>query len=171
MTHRNMVGFGLLVLVTAGFATPALCQPTPPVRSGQSREAVQPPMNGLFAVLPNGTQRPNRVFSDPIGQGATMAVGVAPIIGVNDIKTAVQSVDMNGMPMIQVTLTAQGVKKFSHHTRAHIGGRIAIIIDDDLISVPVILGPIYSNTLQILGNMTYEEARTKAEILSRRRGR
>jgi len=70
-----------------------------------------------------------------------------------------------GEPQIDFTLTADGAKRFGETTRENIGHRLAIILDHDLYSAPVIQGAIENGSGQITGSYTPEAAYELANVL------
>ena len=72
--------------------------------------------------------------------------------------------DQDGNSAVMFTLTTAGGKKFGKITGKNIGKAFAIILDDQVISAPIIQGQIYSNG-QITGNFTIQEANDLALVL------
>ena len=68
-----------------------------------------------------------------------------------------------GQPYISLTFNSQGSKIFGKLTKDNVGRRLAIIIDDEVLSAPNINEPILGGKGQITGNFSFEEA----SILSR----
>ncbi len=74
------------------------------------------------------------------------------------LETAVASVDEFGSPAVSFTLNDEGRTLFGQHTSANIGRYLAIVLDKQVISVPVIRNAITTGTGQISGSFTVEEA-------------
>jgi len=70
-----------------------------------------------------------------------------------------------GRPVVTMRFNGQGAQKFGQTTTANVGKRFAIILDNKVISAPVINGPIPGGTGQITGNFTAESANELAVLL------
>ncbi len=66
---------------------------------------------------------------------------------------------------VNFTLNAEGTRIFADITRAHTNERMAIILDGNVYSAPVIQEPITGGSGQITGSFTDEEARDLAIVL------
>jgi len=66
---------------------------------------------------------------------------------------------------VSMTLDSEGAKLFGDLTAAHVGQRLAIMLDGDIQSAPNIRQPIYGGQAQITGNFTDKEARNLASVL------
>lgn len=74
-----------------------------------------------------------------------------------ELKNARRESDEYGAPSVSFTLNAQGGKNFQKFTSANIGKRLAIVLDDRVVSAPTIESVItYSG--RITGRFTMEEA-------------
>jgi len=63
-----------------------------------------------------------------------------------------------GQPNISLKLTSKGGKQFANLTRDNIGKRLAILLDDEVLSAPVIKDAILGGKAQISGNFDFDEA-------------
>src|SRR6266853_4110921 len=70
-----------------------------------------------------------------------------------------------GEPQIDFTLNDEGAKKFGDITRENIGRRLAILLDGQLYSAPVIQGAIETGRGQITGHFDQKEAFELANVL------
>ncbi|HUA38485.1 MAG TPA: protein translocase subunit SecD [Candidatus Sulfopaludibacter sp.] len=70
-----------------------------------------------------------------------------------------------GEPEIDFTLNENGAKKFADVTRNNIGRQLAIVLDGELQSAPVIQSAIETGNGQITGHFTPEEAQSLASVL------
>jgi SecD/SecF fusion protein len=70
-----------------------------------------------------------------------------------------------GEPQIDFTLNGDAAKKFAQVTRNNVGRQLAIILDTNLYSAPVIRDAIEGGNVQITGKFTIEEAQTLANVL------
>ena len=87
-----------------------------------------------------------------------------PVITGQDLKTAYVGVDQFGQPAVNFELKSEAAEKFGEFTQKNIGKRLAIVLDNKVVSAPVIRSRI-SDRGQITGNFTAEEAQDLALIL------
>jgi len=84
-----------------------------------------------------------------------------PIIRGTDLRDAQVSADAMEQPVTTFTLSQEAAARFEQYTRANIGRRSAIVLDQEILSVPVI-EDVIRDTGQIRGARNYEEARDLA---------
>ena len=83
-----------------------------------------------------------------------------------DLATARVSIDQNtSEPYVSVEFTPAGARAFSELTEANVGRRLAIILDGNVHSAPVIRERIPSGQAQITGGFTSEDATDLAIVL------
>ncbi len=83
-----------------------------------------------------------------------------------DLSTARVSIDQTtSEPYVSVELNKAGAKTFAEVTEKHVGRRLAIILDGNVHSAPVIRERIPSGQAQITGGFTTEEATDLAIVL------
>ncbi|HXG78372.1 MAG TPA: protein translocase subunit SecD [Methyloceanibacter sp.] len=70
-----------------------------------------------------------------------------------------------GEPIVTFRFDAAGAKRFAKVTQENVGLPFAIVLDDKVISAPVIREPILGGTGQISGNFTVQEANDLAVLL------
>ncbi len=70
-----------------------------------------------------------------------------------------------GEPQIDFRLNSEGAKRFGEVTRNNVGQRLAIILDGELYSAPVIQSAIETGNGQITGHFTPEQALQLANVL------
>lgn len=88
-----------------------------------------------------------------------------PVITGRDLKNARQAIDYEtNTPNVSFTLQPEGANKFRRTTQANIGRQLAIILDNRIMSAPVIQGAIYDQG-QITGQFSLEEAQDLALVL------
>jgi preprotein translocase subunit SecD len=72
----------------------------------------------------------------------------------------------NNQPLVALTFNDEGAKIFKEVTTANVGRKLAIYLDDNLITAPTINGPIPGGNAQISGGYeSLEEAQTEALLL------
>ena len=81
------------------------------------------------------------------------------------VKTAFVARDQFGHPEINFTLTSDGAAMFAQVTRENVRRQLAIVLDGELQSAPVINGPIEGGSGQITGRFTEQEAHALANVL------
>lgn len=68
-------------------------------------------------------------------------------------------------PIASFRFNGRGTRRFAHVTEENVGKPFAIVLDDRVISAPVIREPITGGSVQISGNFTLEEANSVAMLL------
>lgn len=97
---------------------------------------------------------------------ATYLVTKKPLMTGEAVKAARFDRDpMTGQPQIAFELTSEGAKKFADITTENVGRLLAILLDGQLQSAPVIREPITHGRGQISGSYTDKEAVELANVL------
>ena len=97
------------------------------------------------------------------GDGETLQVQKTPLLDHTAIRSATVTKDANsGAPQIEVEFSAEGQDLFAAITREHINKRLAIVLNGQVYSAPVIRSEISQGKAQITGHFTEEEARELA---------
>ena len=65
-----------------------------------------------------------------------------------------------GMPVVSLTMSADSAAAFTAFTRENVGRRVALMVDGETVSAPVIREPIVGDVVQISGNMARPEEAT-----------
>lgn len=81
------------------------------------------------------------------------------------IKSAMVVRGNLGEPQINFTLNSEGARLFGEITRENVGRRLAIVLDGELYSAPVIQSPIETGQGQITGRFDVREAFELANVL------
>jgi preprotein translocase subunit SecD len=68
-------------------------------------------------------------------------------------------------PIVSFRFSANGTRRFAEITRDNVGRPFAIVLDNEVLSAPVIREPILGGSGQISGNFTLEDANTIAMLL------
>lgn len=82
-----------------------------------------------------------------------------------EMLTDAQATFNEGAPVVSFAFDSLGAKKFAEATTAHVNKRFAIILDNQVISAPVIREPILGGRGIISGNFTTEGAKDLALLL------
>jgi preprotein translocase subunit SecD len=107
-------------------------------------------------VLPaNSRLLPTRSASD--GGRAWYLLAAHPVIRGTDLRNARVGAGTTGQPVTTFTLSQEAAVRFEQYTQAHLGRRSAIVLDQEILSVPVI-HEVIRDSGQILGARTREEA-------------
>ncbi|MBO7214782.1 MAG: protein translocase subunit SecD [Clostridia bacterium] len=83
----------------------------------------------------------------------------------DDIKDAYAGYDENGKPVVVLEFTTQGTSKFSSATGKLNGQTMYIKLGDDIVSQPTVNEQITSNSAQITGLGSFDEAETIAAVI------
>jgi len=137
--------------------------------SQQLREILETTASLSFHMV-NETADPER--PPPGYQSLPMAETGQPIVierrarvsGENLVDAQV-AFDQSNRPVVSFRLNATGGRNFAEVTRGNVGDRFAILLDDEVISAPVIQEPILGGAGQISGNFTVETASNLAILL------
>jgi preprotein translocase subunit SecD len=87
------------------------------------------------------------------------------VIEGDDIGSAAAAFGPNDQPIVSFRFNARGTRRFAHITADNVDRPFAVVIDDKVISAPVIREPIVGGSGQISGGFTLEEANTVAALL------
>ncbi len=82
----------------------------------------------------------------------------------SDLRGAEASRDENGRPDVQFTLTGEGGRRFAAFTGAHVGDKLAVVLDNKVMEVATIQEQIHDQG-RISGGFTDQEARDLALTL------
>ena len=102
-------------------------------------------------------------YEDTDGQ---LSVNKRVVLSGNNLISAKPSFDnQNNRSTVNISLDRAGTKKFAKTTRDNVGKRLAIILDNKIISAPVINEPILSGNSVITGDFTFQSATDLALLL------
>ncbi len=80
-------------------------------------------------------------------------------MGGENIKDARVDISQTGMePKISMSFNDKGAKEFGDLTTAHVNERLAIVLDNNVLSAPNIREPILTGDAEITGNFKFDEA-------------
>ena len=88
-----------------------------------------------------------------------------PVVTGEDLTDARPSFDQNGQPAVDFRFGPAGAKRFGAYTSANIGQPFAIVLDNQVISAPVIRQAITTGSGQISGAMDVDESTRLAVLL------
>jgi preprotein translocase subunit SecD len=98
-------------------------------------------------------------------EGVYYIVEESPVVSGEDLVDAQPSFDQNGAPAVSFRFDTTGARKFGDYTAANIGAPFAIVLDDEVISAPVIQSHIPGGSGIITGNFSVEESTRLAVLL------
>lgn len=98
-------------------------------------------------------------------EGVYYIVEETPVVTGEELVDAQPSFDQNGQPAVSFRFDTTGARKFGDYTAANIGAPFAIILDDEVISAPVIQSHIPGGSGIITGNFSVEESTQLAVLL------
>ena len=97
--------------------------------------------------------------------GEYYIIETAPVVTGEELVDAQPSFDQNGSPAVSFRFDTTGARKFGQYTAENIGSPFAIVLDDEVISAPVIQSHIPGGSGIITGNFTVEESTNLAVLL------
>jgi preprotein translocase subunit SecD len=89
----------------------------------------------------------------------------APVVTGEELVDAQPSFDQNGRPAVSFRFNPTGARKFGDYTAENIGNPFAIVLDNEVISAPVIQAHIPGGSGIITGNFNVEESTNLAVLL------
>ncbi len=99
-------------------------------------------------------------------QGVYYIVEETPVVSGEDLVDAQPAFDQNNRPAVNFRFDSTGARKFGDYTAANIGSPFAIVLDNEVISAPVIQSHIPGGSGIITGSFSVEES-TKLAVLLR----
>ena len=97
-------------------------------------------------------------------EGETYVISRKAVVGGENLVDA-QASFQEGQPVVSFRFNSLGGKKFGEATKNNIGERLAIVLDNEVISAPVIQSAIMGGNGIISGNFTLESANDLALLL------
>ena len=107
----------------------------------------------------------NVVYPSLDQQGVNYILERSPVVTGEDLVDAQPSFDQNGQPAVNFRFNPSGARRFGDYTLENIGSPFAIVLDEEVISAPVIQSHIPGGSGIITGNFTVEEATELAVLL------
>ena len=89
----------------------------------------------------------------------------SPVVTGEELTDAQPSFDQNGRPAVNFRFNTSGARKFGQYTSDHIGDPFAIVLDDEVISAPVIESAITGGSGIITGSFDVAESTRLATLL------
>ncbi|MET0544958.1 MAG: protein translocase subunit SecD, partial [Caulobacterales bacterium] len=87
------------------------------------------------------------------------------LVSGDDLTDAQPSFDQFGEPVVSFRFNGRGARLFGNATQTNVGKRFAIVLDNKVLSAPVIREPILGGSGQISGSFTTDSANDLAVLL------
>jgi preprotein translocase subunit SecD len=98
-------------------------------------------------------------------EGVWYVLEERPVVSGEQLTDSQPSFDQNGAPAVTFRFNPSGARAFGDYTLENIGSPFAIVLDDEVISAPVIQDHIPGGSGIITGNFTVEESTRLAVLL------
>ena len=108
----------------------------------------------------------NEILPSLDEEGVFFKLEKAPVVTGEELVDAQPSFDQNGRPAVSFRFNTSGARKFGNYTAENIGNPFAIVLDDEVISAPVIQSHIAGGSGIITGRFMVDET-TKLAVLLR----
>ena len=118
----------------------------------------------------NSSSGPSNVFGTQVlpsldEEGMFYTLESAAVVTGEQLVDAQPSFDQNGRPAVNFRFNPTGARKFGDYTAENIGSPFSIVLDQEVISAPVIQSHIPGGSGIITGNFTVEESTNLAILL------
>ncbi|MFX0543450.1 protein translocase subunit SecD [Roseovarius sp. S4756] len=107
----------------------------------------------------------NEVLPSLNEEGVFYVLERAPVVTGDELTDAQPDFDQNGRPAVSFRFNPTGARSFGEYTAANIGSPFAIVLDNEVISAPVIQSHIPGGSGIITGNFSVEESTNLAVLL------
>ncbi|MEL6207947.1 MAG: protein translocase subunit SecD, partial [Pseudomonadota bacterium] len=97
--------------------------------------------------------------------GILYVIEATPVVTGEELTDAQPSFDQNGQPAVNFRFNPSGARKFGDYTLQNIGSPFAIVLDEEVISAPVIQDHIPGGSGIITGQFSIEESSQLAVLL------
>ena len=125
--------------------------------------------NPVVSITSNAALDPgprNLILPSMDEPGTYYIVEETPVVTGEELTNAQPSFDQNNRPSVSFQFNSSGGRKFGDYTARNVGKPFAIVLDDEVISAPVINQHIPGGSGIITGNFSVEES-TKLAVLLR----
>mmetsp|Transcript_22933 Transcript_22933/g.38565 ORF Transcript_22933/g.38565 Transcript_22933/m.38565 type:complete len:554 (-) Transcript_22933:4128-5789(-) len=124
--------------------------------------------NPVVSRTSDGAQPPgvgNKIVPSLDEPGLFYVIESAPVVTGEDLVDAQPSFDQNGSPAVSFRFNTSGARTFGDYTADNIGSPFAIVLDDEVVSAPVIQSHIPGGSGIITGQFDVEESTNLAVLL------
>ncbi|MGE3714389.1 MAG: protein translocase subunit SecD [Alphaproteobacteria bacterium] len=116
-------------------------------------------------IMPAGTRLVSSADKEDSMAGVKYAVYSRVMLSGDMLTNASLSYDENGQPAVSFRFNTTGARKFGEITAENVGTRFAILLDNKVITAPVIRSPILGGSGIITGQFTAQSANDLAILL------
>ncbi|MDW4496715.1 protein translocase subunit SecD [Sulfitobacter sp. D35] len=107
----------------------------------------------------------NKIVPSLDEPGTFYVIESAPVVTGEELVDAQPAFDQSSRPAVNFRFNTAGARKFGDYTAENIGAPFAIVLDDEVISAPVIQSHIPGGSGIITGNFSVEESTNLAILL------
>jgi len=107
----------------------------------------------------------NKIVPSIDEPGIFYNIAASPVVSGEELVDAQPAFDQNGNPAVNFRFNPTGARKFGDYTAENIGSPFAIVLDDEVISAPVIQSHIPGGSGIITGNFNVEDSTELAVLL------
>ena len=107
----------------------------------------------------------NEILPSLYEEGVYYILERTPVVAGEDLVDAQPAFDQNGRPAVNFRFNPSGARRFGDYTAENIGSPFAIVLDEEVISAPVIQSHIPGGSGIITGDFTVEESTELAVLL------
>jgi len=107
----------------------------------------------------------NVIYPSMDEEGTYYILEPTPVVTGEELTDAQPAFDQNGRPAVNFRFNPSGARKFGDYTAQNIGSPFAIVLDDEVISAPVIQDHIAGGSGIITGRFSVEESTQLAVLL------
>ena len=91
-------------------------------------------------------------------EGATIPPGMEQLVGPQDIDWTASSLKPGNPPVLQLSLRPAAAERIADHTREHAGSFLAVALNGQVVSAPMIMSTIEGGVIQLEGTAPTEFA-------------
>ena len=124
--------------------------------------------NPVVRRTSNGSEEPglrNILLPDADNPAEFYVLDETPVVTGEELTDSRPDFDQNNRPAVSFKFDVTGARKFGEYTGANVGEPFAIVLDNKVISAPVIQSAITGGSGIITGNFTLEETTNLAVLL------
>ncbi|MDU8911108.1 protein translocase subunit SecD [Aestuariicoccus sp. MJ-SS9] len=132
---------------------------------GTTAQLTFQPVVGRAGSMEDSAGIGNEILPGMDEEGVFFILEQAPVVTGEELVDAQPSFDQNGRPAVNFRFNPNGARKFGDYTADNIGSPFAIVLDNEVISAPVIQSHIPGGSGIITGSFTVEESTNLAVLL------
>jgi hypothetical protein len=93
-----------------------------------------------------------------LDEGATIPPGLEQLVGPQDIDWTASSLEPGNPPVLQLSLRPEAAERIADHTRKHAESYLAVALNGQVVSAPMIMSTIEGGVIQLEGTEPTEFA-------------